>query len=79
MTSHYKRTWLMQYMRYTFPVGVRLVFASLLNIALLFGGGFYWGQYYTASKCVATAFVCILLVYMLVNMLRFINYKKFNK
>lgn len=78
MTSHYKRVWLMQYLRYTFTTGALLVFAALLNLAIILGGGFYFAQMYRASKCIATIYVCWLLLYMLVSLIRFINYKKFN-
>ena len=79
MTSHYKRVWLMQYLRYTFTTGPLLVFAGLLNLAIILGGGFYFAQMQWASKCIATVYVCLLLLYMLVNLIRFINYKKFNR
>ena len=79
MTSHYKRVWLMQYLRYTFTTGALLVFTALFNVCLVVGGGFYFAQLVGASQCIATAYVCALLLYMLVNLIRFINYKKFSK
>lgn len=79
MTSQYKRVWLMQYLRYTFTTGALLVFACILNLCLIAAGGFYWAKVPLVSKCIAWSYVGLLLLYMLVNLLRFIAYKKFNQ